>query len=81
MQPRPSWSATFHDFRLRSTAGNTKTMARKKVKKLTGQPKKMLAMMTVRKEKLPAPKYLVCIWWTTATDFVIKTRLNPEYRA
>ncbi len=69
------------NFGQRTTVTETKTMAREKLKKIKGQPKKMLAMMTVRKGKPPVPKYLVCVWWTTPADYIIKTRLNPEYRA
>ena len=55
-------------------------MARAKVRKIKGQPKKMLAAMTVRQEKPAVSKYLVCVWWTNDVDFEIKTRLNPEYK-
>ena len=55
-------------------------MAREKVKRVKGEPKKMMAAMSVKKVKPPAQKYLVCIWWTCSTDFIIKIRLNPDYK-
>jgi hypothetical protein len=56
------------------------TMAREKVKKVKGMLKKMMATMSVTKKKAPAPKYIVSQWWLSPTDFVIKTRPNPDYK-
>ena len=59
---------------------NNKLMAREKPIKGKGQPKKMMATMTVKKEKAPEPKYIISHWWTSMTEYVVKRRLNPDYK-
>lgn len=55
-------------------------MAREKPIKREGQPKKMMATMTVKQEKAPEPKYIISHWWTSMTEYVVKRRLNPDYK-
>ncbi len=55
-------------------------MAREKIKRNKGEPKKLIEAMSVRRVAPAEPKYLICVWWTSDSDFIIKTRLNPNYR-
>jgi hypothetical protein len=55
-------------------------MAREKIKRNKREPKKLIGAMSVRRVALAEPKYLICVKWTSDSDFIIKTRLNPNYR-
>ncbi len=55
-------------------------MAREKIRRNKREPKKMIGAMSVRRVASAEPKYLICVWWTSDSDFIIKTRLNPNYR-
>jgi hypothetical protein len=55
-------------------------MAREKKQKRTNEPRKQLAVMSVKKRPAPISRYIVVLVWNESLGRNdVRLRLNPEY--